>query len=520
MKISKTSLTRLSFFVVVAVMAVFLIQTVIINLINPDETATALSITSITANSGPTAGGELVTITGDFGLQVSVQISTGSAHSLALDSDGSVFVWGFNGGGRLGAGTNTNSNVPVAVDTSGVLAGRDIVQISAGGHSSLALDSYGNIFAWGSNWFGELGNGVGTGSSNVPVAVDMSGVLAGRDIIQVETAGNSSLALDSDGNVFAWGIGTNGRLGNGTNTNSNVPVAVNVSGALAGRDIVQISVSNSHSLALDSDGNVFAWGGNESGQLGNGTNANSSVPVAVDMSGVLAGRDIIHVEAAGNSSLALDSDGNVFAWGSRLGNGTNTNSNVPVAVDTSGVLAGRDIVQISASGSHSLALDSEGNVFAWGSNTSGQLGNGTNTSSNVPVAVNMSGVLAGRDIIQVEAGDSHSLALDSDGNVFAWGTNGVGGMLGNGGGTNTGSNVPIFSFSLGVPNTIESITLGNLPCTNIQVINPNMITCITPAHPAGTVDVTVSTTAGSVTLHQSYTYVDVPDVPNTGHERI
>jgi alpha-tubulin suppressor-like RCC1 family protein len=138
----------------------------------------------------------------------------------------------------------------------------------------------------------------------------------------------------------------------------------------------------------------------------------------------LAGKTIVKIAAGDNHVLALASDGTVYSWGAnnfgQLGNGTNINSNVPVAVNTSGVLFGKHIIDISADAAHSIALASDGTVYTWGSNSSGQLGNGTNISSNVPVAVNTSGVLAGKTIIKVSAGRDFSLALDSNGKVYSW----------------------------------------------------------------------------------------------------
>ncbi|MCL2445034.1 IPT/TIG domain-containing protein [Candidatus Saccharibacteria bacterium] len=495
-------------------------------MINPTETATALSITSITPNIGSIDGGELVTITGDFGIPTDVplnivEISAGTNHTLALDSNGQIWAWGANGNGQLGNGTNTASSVPVEVDMTGVLYSRDIIQIVGGAPHTLALDSEGQIFAWGLNTSGQLGDGTNT-NSNIPVAVDITGALAGRRVVQIAASHHASLALDSEGRVFSFGGNWSGQLGDDTNINSNIPVEVDMTGVLAGRRVVQIASGNEHYLALDSEGQIFAWGLNTSGQLGNGTFTNSSVPVEVDMTGVLAGRDIVQISTSTSHSLALDSEGRIFTWGNggsgQLGNGTNTASSVPVEVDMTGVLAGRRVVQIAAGGDHTLALDSSGQIWTWGGNANGQLGDGTNTASNVPVEVDMTGVLAGRDIVQMTTGNSYSLALDSEGRVFAWG---AGGAFGNG--TNTGSNVPIAitNFGQGLIDSLDlSVTMGGSPCTNVRVVNPTTITCITPAHPAGVVDVTVRTLHGSVTLYQSYTFIDLPDVPNTGHERL
>jgi alpha-tubulin suppressor-like RCC1 family protein len=188
--------------------------------------------------------------------------------------------------------------------------------------------------------------------------------------------------------------------------------------------------------ASASSNNVIAWGENSLGQLGNGTTTNSDVPVAVSgLSGVTA------VDAGGGVSLALLGDGTVMAWGGNelgtLGDGTTTNSDVPVKVSgLSGVTA------ISAGkGDHSLALLSNGTVVAWGDNAYGQLGDGTTTSSDVPVAVSgLSGVTA------ISAGALHSLALLANGTVMAWGL-GANGQVGDG--AREGSSTPVHVCAVG-----------------------------------------------------------------------
>lgn len=504
---------------------------IILNTINPTETATALSITSITSNVGATTGGELVTITGDFDIPHVptdiVQISA-SAHSLVLTRDNRLFSWGL--GGRLGDGTWATSVIPVEVDMTGVLSGKTISYITTSNIHSLALSDEGRVYGWGVNDAGQIGDGTNIWRIS-PVAVDTTGVLAGKVVVQLFTGSNGfSLALSSDGNLYAWGgsgnPGTIISMGNGTWGNSNVPVAVDMTGVLAGRTITQ-AATGAHALVLDDEGNIFAWGNNASGQFGDGTTNSSNVPIAIDMSSVLdSGEVITYVAANYSSSFALSNYGNLFAWGNnshgQLGNGTNINSSVPIQVNTHGALAGHNVQKISAAGGAGvLAQDSEGNLFTWGENYKGQLGDGTFINSLSPVAVYSSGALAGRTITQISAGVWHSLVLDSNGYVIAWGDNELGAI-----GVPTStiySNVPVLSVNLGtapITNSIESITLGGLLCTNITVINPSTITCITPAHPAGVVDVTVNTTAGSATLYQSYTFVDAPDVPNTGHPRI
>ncbi|MBC7247122.1 MAG: hypothetical protein H5T73_05000 [Actinobacteria bacterium] len=232
------------------------------------------------------------------------------------------------------------------------------------------------------------------------------------------------------GPARAWGYNYHGQLGNGNDTSSNVPVQVSgLSGAVA------VAAGDGHSLALMADGTVKAWGCNYYGQLGNGNNISSNVPVQVwGLTGAVA------VAAGYNHSLALMADGTVTAWGDnsygQLGIGsTGGSSTTPVQVyGLTGAVA------VAGGGYHSLALMADGTVRAWGYNYYGQLGNGNNTSSNVPVHVSgLSGAVA------VAGGGYHSLALMADGTVRAWGYNGYG-ELGNG--NNTPSNKPVQVWGL------------------------------------------------------------------------
>ena len=235
-----------------------------------------------------------------------------------------------------------------------------------------------------------------------------------------------SIALGANGNAYAWGSNNDGQLGNGGTTKSTTPVQVS---SLTG--LVSVAAGSYSSLAVKSDGTAWAWGDNNDGQLGNGSTNNSNVPVQV--SG-LTGAIEISSGAGDYTSLALKSDGTVWDWGynddGQLGNNTTTNSDTPVQVSN---LTG--IVQIASGAVHNLALKSDGTVWAWGSGSQGQLGNGGTTKSTVPVQVhNLTGVVA------IAAGGNTSLALKSDGTVWAWGYNNDG-QLGNG--NNTNSDVPV-----------------------------------------------------------------------------
>jgi alpha-tubulin suppressor-like RCC1 family protein len=294
-------------------------------------------------------------------------VAAGQRHNLALMENGTVMVWGNNETGQLGNGTTTSSPLPIAV--SGL---SEVKAVSAGSRQSLALLKDGTVMAWGEF------PGNGTAKSLVPVAVSgLSGVLA------IAAGGGGfdySLALLEDGKVMAWGNGTSGQLGNGSTNTSEVPVEVTglSEGATA------IAAGEAHSLALLKNGTVMSWGVNGAGELGNGGEAQSSVPVAV--SGL---SEVTAVAAGGYHGLALLKNGTVKAWGSnlsgQLGVGTSVGpeqcGELKAACAKIPAVVGK-LSQVSALARgdfHSLALLKNGTVKAWGNNEKGQLGDGTST---------------------------------------------------------------------------------------------------------------------------------------------
>ena len=223
---------------------------------------------------------------------------------------------------------------------------------------------------------------------------------------------------------MAWGNNGNGQLGTNSTTQSNSPADVTSTGILAGKTIISLSAGRNHSVVLCSDGTVAAWGLNTDGQIGSAGSAQSTVPVLVSDLGVLATKRVIAVAAGETHSLALCSDGTVAAWGSnyrgQLGNMGPTTP-TPGAVTASGVLSGKRVVAIAAGRGHSVALLSNGTVATWGYNFDGQLGNGGNSTSPVPVLVSTTGALSGKSVTAIAAGQNHCLALCSDGALVSWG---------------------------------------------------------------------------------------------------
>ncbi|WP_372492529.1 RCC1 domain-containing protein, partial [Salinispora arenicola] len=309
---------------------------------------------------------------------------------------GGVLAWGNNSNGQLGDGTTTNNNTPVAIGLPPTIT---VTAIAAGAAHSLALVAIDVAFAWGGNDRGQLGDGTTT-DRTTPVSVSLP---PGITVTDVAAGRNHSLAVTSTGGVLAWGFNSDGQLGDGTTTDSSTPVAVNLP---QGITVTAVAAGRNHSLAITSAGGVLAWGDNFFGQLGDGTTIDRSTPVSVNLpEGITA----TAVAASGLHSLATTSTGRLLAWGNntqgQLGDGTTTNSSVPVAVSLPALVT---VTAVVAGGFHSLAITSAGTALAWGNNSNGQLGDGTTTDSSTPVAINLP---PGFTVTTVTAGFGHSMAL-------------------------------------------------------------------------------------------------------------
>ena len=348
-----------------------------------------------------------------------------------------------------------------------------------------------------------------------------------------------SLAVGSDGNAYAWGDNTYGQLGNGTTKPQTTPVMVKKPDTKTYPDrptdftYVQVSAGYQYSLALGSDGYVYAWGYNNYGQLGNNTTSGNDpnpVPVRVrdpaNPTDKSKGLKTTQVSAGENHSLALGSDGYTYAWGrnyrGQLGNNTsNYNANPdPVRVrdpaNPDDASKGLKTTQISAGGNHSLALGSDGYAYAWGNNEYGQLGNNTSNydANPAPVRVrdpaNPDDASKGLKTTQISAGEKHSLAIDTDGNAKTWGNN-DNGQLGDDATSSSSVPVPV-AFNL--QPMITSVRFDQTPAAGLERGDGTSVTVTTPAHEPGIVTVSVDYTLGGAP-QEPYTSLQYTYTPAT-----
>ena len=371
---------------------------------------------SINASTGELHGTPSPAGTYSLTIQLNDDVSSVSrVFSIQILASGNLYSWGYNAYGQLGNGeSGTGGNTKDQYTPQSVHNTTNIVALASGYRHNLALDSQGNVWAWGDNSLGQLGADPASTTVGSMHFRSEPATISGftMPVVAIATGFNHNLAIDTAGNVWAWGQNNDGQLGiSNTTSYRYTPAIVNGIGGPA----TSIAASMHHSLAADSSGHAWGWGDNSLGELGNGadTVANQYTPVEVRNSGNTDYlNNITNVAAGYYFSLALDSTGGIWAWGSnsnkQLGQ-SGASSSLPI-----GVSLGNGIVAstIAANYSQGLAI-ADGQVYVWGWNNYPP-----NTQLNMPAAVsNLSNVTA------ISADNNHNLALKSDGTIWGWGYN-------------------------------------------------------------------------------------------------
>lgn len=346
-----------------------------------------------------------------YGFSVPV-IATGQTHALAIQSDGSLWAWGFNGAGQLGVGLGMGSpiNVPTQV-------GQDTnwVMVASGNSHSLAIQSDGSLWSWGDNGSGQLGYGNGMGGVfDLPTQVGTD-----NDWRWIAAGAFHSVGLKKDGSLWAWGNNALFQLGNGSAESKDAPIRIGLE-----NDWEFIAAGWNQTFALKSDGTLWSWGDNNSGQLGLGDS-----PVPFDGTPTAVGEDSdwdFIVTAGGDGgwssvsdALAIRHNGSLWSWGNGgggvLGDPTSPTRNVPGKV---GSVTSWKI--LAAGRSHSLGVQQNGTLWSWGRNIFGALGTDSEDGAIQPEPTQV-GEAADWEFIS--AGDAFSVGLRGDGTLWSWGGN-------------------------------------------------------------------------------------------------
>jgi alpha-tubulin suppressor-like RCC1 family protein len=337
-----------------------------------------------------------------------------------LFSDGGLFSWGLGTTGQLGDNTAVTKSSPVQT----VSAGNNWKQVSCGTTYTAAIKTDGTLWAWGAGGNGRLGSGSITNRSS-PVQTSSGGT----NWKQVSCgAGPFTGSIKTDGTLWMWGLNTDGQLGNNTVTGVSSPIQTISSGA----DWKQVSVGSAHTAAVKTNGTLWLWGLGTSGQLGNNAATSRSSPVQT----VSGGTNWRQVATSTNSTACIKTDGTLWTWGINGGGQLGDNSIASKSSPVQTVSGGTNWKQVSAKGSHAAAIKTDGTLWLWGGNSFGALGTNNTTSRSSPVQT----VSGGTNWKQVECGDDSTACIKTDGTLWLWGL-GSNGRIGDNAATSRSSPV-------------------------------------------------------------------------------
>lgn len=362
--------------------------------------------------------------------------SRGRTHTCGITPDGEPYCWGYNGGGQLGIDTTEGPRTcgrrrgvacsPAPVPVAGE---RRFVDVSVGGEHTCGVTEDGTAYCWGGNDFGQLGaraREVPIRSSAKPIRVASS-----KNLEAMSAGGYHTCAVGRGGEVYCWGWGSVGQIGDGTEGKSrNRPVAV----VGEGRRLEQVSAGDDHTCGVTEEGTAYCWGGGGSGELGNGSWTWSPTPAAVVGDGklsatprpsVTADPDTLNwmqVATGHGHSCGLTEDGVAYCWGTGSGGELGRRAGPPITGLPVRVADNHTFTQISAGWSHTCGVTGGGNVYCWGDNRAGQLGNGEGGERGA-LSVEPTRVASEAHFAQVSAGYVHTCGVTEGGSAYCWGRN-------------------------------------------------------------------------------------------------
>ncbi|GAB0100562.1 Probable E3 ubiquitin-protein ligase HERC2 [Sergentomyia squamirostris] len=331
-----------------------------------------------------------------------VQLAGGEQTLYAVTADGKLFATGYGAGGRLGIGGSESVSTPTLVESLQHVFVKKVA-VNSGGKHCLALTSDGEVYSWGEGEDGKLGHGNRL-SYDRPKLIE---ALSGVGVVDIACGSAHSACITSQGLVLTWGKGRYGRLGLGDSEDQTRPKMVE---ALLGYRAIDIACGSgdAQTLCITDDDNVWSWGDGDYGKLGRGGSDGCKVPTKIES---LAGLGVIKVECGSQFSVALTRSGAVYTWGKgdyhRLGHGSVDHVRRPKKIAT---LQGKKIISIATGSLHCVACSDQGEVFTWGDNDEGQLGDGTVSAIPRPRLVT---ALQGKHIVKVTCGSAHTLALST-----------------------------------------------------------------------------------------------------------
>jgi alpha-tubulin suppressor-like RCC1 family protein len=342
------------------------------------------------------------------------KIDSGEKYSIALKDDDKLWAWGSNYYGQLGNGTLENDN------TLNQITDTTWSKISAGAGHVAAIRSNGTLWTWGNNEWGQLGDGSRT-NKNIPTQI----AITVSTWSKIAAGSNHTIAIKGNNTLWVWGNNSDGQLGDGTLIIRNTPTPI----VITTSNWSNIACGANHTIAIKSDGTLWAWGNNFFGQLGDGTTVYKNLPTQIT-----TGTNWSKISAGWYHTIALQSNGTLWTWGynyyGQLGDGSTDDKNMPTQI----AITTTNWTDIAGGAWHTLALKDDGGLWTWGYNLAGQLGDGTNTDKYTPTHID------GTNWSMIKAGKEHSIALKSDGTLWTWGDNSTG-ELGNS--THISSKVPI-----------------------------------------------------------------------------